>query len=275
MTLVIVKRDGERVSFSADSRISFGDAGYMDKGIKLFAVPFRIKEPASSKADFDKWAYETQFGLAVVGSSINAYSVKDAISEVLNNITVMTNLSDLSIPSIGALVFKVYKGVSEELVPILQKNGLSEIILGGYCLHEKRVRIMRLFATINPDNITYDFEEILTEDGLLFFGSGSKLGEEVSENEPGLTPLQIIKKVILSEKDKAVGGALQFGSFNNEIFKISGIIERQFDKEGKILKETKYRRGFIIQNDIQEALKPPYLYISYGYQRVDFTLDNE
>ncbi len=131
MTLFIVKREGDRVQFSSDSRITFGDAGYIDKGIKLFAVPFRIKEPASKREDFDKWAYQTQFGLAVVGSSINAYSVKDAISEVLNNITAVTNLSDVSIPTIGELVLKVYKEVSEDLTPILNKNGLSEIILGG------------------------------------------------------------------------------------------------------------------------------------------------
>jgi hypothetical protein len=275
MTLVIVKREGDRVQFSSDSRITFGDAGYMDKGIKLFAVPFRIKEPASKREDFDKWAYQTQFGLAVVGSSINAYSVKDAISEVLNNITAVTNLSDVSIPTIGELVLGVYKEVSEDLTPILNKNGLSEIILGGYCLHQKKFRLLRFFPTITEENITYAFEEILPKDGMSFFGSGSALGQEIFGGEQGLTPLQIIKKLIVSQKDKAVGGALQSGSFYQDTFKISGVIERQLDKEGNLVKETKYRRGFIVENEKEQAMKPPYLFIAYGYQPVEFTLDTE
>lgn len=273
MTLVIVKREGDRVTFSSDSRISFGDAGHMDKGIKLFAVPFRIKEPAKKREDLDNWDYQTQFGLAVVGSSINAYAVKDAIGEVLNNITAVTNLSDVSIPTIGSIVFKVYKEVSEELAPILFKNGLSEIILGGFCLHQKKFRLLRFFFTINAESITYDFEEILQDEGILFFGSGSELGKGIHEGEKELTPLQIIKKVIISEKDNKVGGALQSGSFNQEMFRISGVIERQVDKEGKTVNEKKYRRGFIVENEIQDAQKPPYLYIAYRYQMVEFKLD--
>jgi len=273
MTLVAIKRDGDKVSFSSDSRIIFGDAGHMDKGIKLFAVPFRIKEPASKKEDFDKWVYQSQFGIAVVGSSINAYSVKDAISEVLNNITAITNMSDVSIPSIGAMILKVYKEVSEDLAPILNKNGLCEIIFGGYCLGQKRIRILRFFPTIESDKISYNFEEILPDDGTLFFGSGSKYGAQIHNSEKELTPLQIIKKVISSECDKAVGGALQHGSFNGETFKISGVIERQLDKEGKIIKEIKYRRGFVVENEKEEAMKPPYLFIAYGYQIVEFSHD--
>ncbi|MCX2492633.1 hypothetical protein OQX63_04065 [Pedobacter sp. PF22-3] len=273
MTLVVIKREGKRVSFSSDSRIIFGDAGHMDKGIKLFAVPFRIKEPASKREDLDKWAYQSQFGIAVVGSSINAYSVKDAISEVLNNITAVTNLSDVSIPTIGSLILKVYKAVSEDLAPILHKGGLCEIIFGGYCLATRKIRVLRFFPTINEENITYDFQEILPDDGVMFFGSGSKYGVEINEAEKDLTPLQIIKKVIVSEKDKAVGGALQHGAFNEDMFKISGVVERQFNKEGELIKQTKYRRGFIVENEKEDAMKPPYLFIAYGYQPMDFTLD--
>lgn len=275
MTLVIANRTDKKVSFSSDTRISFGQSGYFDKGIKIFSVPFKLKGPVKTIEDFDKYEFEHDYGIAVIGSSINAYTVKDSIAEILPNMQYLTNLSDVSIPSIGKLVLRAYREISKELTETLQKDGLSEILLGGYCLHQRKVRLLRFYPEILEDSVDYRFEEILISNGISFFGSGKELAEEIYKIDSNLNPLQIIKKVIDSEKIKSVGGNVQYGAFYKENFKISGVIERTVDKDGNTVETKKYRRGFRIQNEMEDSLKPPYIFIYYDYQPYEIEQKND
>lgn len=275
MTLVIANRIDKEVSFSSDSRITFGNSGHFDKGVKIFNVQFRLKGPAKSREDFNKYEHELQYGLAVVGSSINAYTVKDSIAEILPNITYVTNMSDVSISGIGYLVYEIYKEVSEELKPILQKSGFCEILLGGYCLVQKKIRILRFYPEISSAEIKYFYEEVLPKNGMMFFGSGKKIAERMFKEDESLSALQILKKVIQSEEDKAVGGALQHGAFHDENFKISGVIEKEIDENGDVKTYEKYRRGFILEDEIEKVKRPPHLFVSYGYKEVKYKMDEK
>jgi len=270
MTLVIASRTKKEVSFSSDSRITFGNAGHFDKGIKIFNVPFKLKGPAKSREDFNKYEFELEYGIAVVGSSINAYTVKDSIVEILPNITYLTNLSDISIIGIGTLVYEIYEQVSKELTPILMENGFCEILMGGYCLVQKKIRILRFYPEVTDTEIKYFYEEVLPNEGMMFFGSGKGIAERIYNENNSLEPLQVLKKVINSEEDKAIGGAMQSGSFYTENFKISGVIEKQLDNEGNLVQSIKYRRGYIVEDEITKSTKPPYLFVSYGYKQVEF-----
>ena len=270
MTLVIANRTDKEVSFSADTRISFGNDGYFDKGIKIFNVPFKLKGPAKSKEDFGKYEIEHNYGLAVIGSSINAYTVKDSIVEILPNITYLTNMSDFSIPSIGKLIFNAYVEISRELTSSLREAGLCEILLGGFCLRQGKIRVLRFFPEIRKESIEYHLEEILVHNGISFFGSGKKLAKEIYEKDKTLNPFQIIKKVIDTESEKSVGGNIQSGTFYKEDFVINGVLEKIVNEKGETIETNKYRRGFKIENEMKDALNPPYLYISYGYKPYEF-----
>jgi hypothetical protein len=270
MTLIIANRTEKHLSFSSDSRISFGPNGYFDKGIKIFSVPFKLKGPAKTREDFNRYEFEHEYGMAIVGSSTNANTVKDSIAELLPNTTYLTNMSDVSIPSLGTIIFKVYKEVSEEITTIMGASGLCEIIFGGYCLHERKIRVLRFYFKVLEDKVEYNFEEILTDENMLFFGSGKLIAEEIWNAEKSLEPLQVLKKVILSEKDIKVGGPLQFGAFHNKDFKISGVIETEVDENDNTVKSIQYRRGLAVENEITQMTKPPYIAFSYGYKPVKF-----
>lgn len=273
MTLVIAHRLNKKVTFCSDSRISFGAHGYFDKGIKMFTVPFRLKGPAKTREDFNRFEFEYDYGMAVVGSSVNAYAVKDTIAELLPYTTYLTNMSDVSIPSLGNIIFKVYKAISQEVVAVMGQGGLCEIIFGGFCLHEKRVRVLRFYFSVLTTGIEYHVEEILIGEEMLFFGSGRLVAEEIYNKDKTLQPLQVLKYVVLSQKDPKVGGPLQVGTFYAEGFKISGVMERELDASGAILHTEQYRRGLKIENEIKDFTRPPYLAFSYGYVPVEFERD--
>jgi hypothetical protein len=270
MTLVIAHRLEKKVTFCSDSRISFGAHGYFDKGIKIFTVPFRLKGPAKTLDDFNRFEFEHDYGMAVVGSSVNAYAVKDTIAELLPYTTYLTNMSDVSIPSLGNIILKVYKAISQEVVAVMGQGGLCEIIFGGFCLHQKRVRVLRFYFTVLPTGIEYHVEEILKQEEMLFFGSGKLIAEEIYDKDNTLQPLQVLKYVVLSQQDSKVGGPLQVGAFYAEDFKISGVMEKEVDASGATLHSEQYRRGLKVENEIRDFTRPPYLAFSYGYVPVEF-----
>jgi hypothetical protein len=132
MTLVIARRLNDKVSLSADSRLSFGTAGTFDSGIKIFKVPINIKGPMKSFEDRKKWEFEMDYGMAIAGSTTNAYTVKESLQAIIGGIQYMTNLSDISIIGIGSFVHQRFKDISGALTPILRDSGLCEIIFAGW-----------------------------------------------------------------------------------------------------------------------------------------------
>lgn len=268
MTLVIAQRLKDRLTFSADSRLSFDGNGHFDKCIKIFNVPFRLKGPAKTSEDLNKYEFEYNYGLAVVGSSINAYTVKESISELLANLRYISNISDFSIIGIGHIVLKIYGNISSELGLTLRKNGLSEILLGGFCLTENRIRLLRFFPKCEKQEIDYCFEEILSDEGILFFGSAKPLAEKIYLENNSLKPLQILKRAIEDGTDNSIGGNLQNGGFYNENFKVNGVVDQVPSSDGMSLVSKHYLRGFELdQSKVTEEY--PYLFVSYGYTPVD------
>jgi hypothetical protein len=270
MTLVIAHRiDKERLTFSSDSRLSVDGHGYFDKGIKIFNVPFRLRGPSKSSEDFDKYEFEYSYGLAVIGNSINAYTVKDSIVELLTNLQYLSNISDISIIGIGHLILKVYSDVSKELGQTFREKGLAEILIGGYCIQEQQIRLIRFFPLIESDKeIEFRFEEILIEDGICFFGSGKKIAEIIYKENDSLKPLQIIKKAIEQGSEKSIGGTLQHGKFYNNNFKISGVVEKLSNSEGRSPVRKYYLRGFELDQS-RVTKEYPFLFVSYSYEPVE------
>ena len=259
MTLVVINKDNHNISFSADTRISFGGHGYFDNTIKVFKVPCRIKGPTKSIESSSQYEFEYDYGVAVVGNSINAFTIKDSIAELLFHIQYLSNTSDISIIGISTLVLEVYSRVSAEICSLLREQGICEIILGGYCVVNQQIRVIRFYPKIENTEQTFHFEEILKNGGKEFFGSGSKIAKSIIKSDISLSPLKIIKQVIASNEEKSVGGSVQQGSFGSDNnFRILAI-------NNKLDPETKIRlHGFPFEQK-NFTTKYPQLYITYYY----------
>lgn len=268
MTLIIAQRKNGKVSISADSRMTFGNAGTFDRAVKIFKVPVRIKGLVKSIEDRNKWEYEHTYCLAVAGSTINAFSLKDSLVEIISNIQYMTNMSDISIIGIGAFAFKKFKEISGMLAPILQRDGLSEILFAGYCVVAKRVRVLRFYPHVNVGNIEYIAEEILIDDGLYFTGSGKAVAFKIHQANPTFSPLRIIKTVIEQKLEPTVGGLLQTGGFPKEDFHLTGVEEEIEDENGNKRMFSHFLGFDLSQPNATKSY--PLLFISHGKVKVDW-----
>ena len=249
MTLVIAHRLKNTVSLSSDSRISFEQGNYIDYGVKVFSVPVNITSPIQSANGAFDVVYNYTIGLAVAGSSINAYTVKESIYEILQNLQYIPGYTDFSLQGIADLVFKVFKKTSTDLGNMMQKGGLCQLILQGYCPEQEKIRVF-LFTT---DLSGYPFrpyhEEILKEDGMEFFGTGLTEAKKAYTGNPKIGPLHIVRQVIKEGKEKTVGGGLQYGEFESSNFKIFGVMDYEVNEDGTFKAYLHTLRGINLYKD--------------------------
>ncbi|PZR10352.1 MAG: hypothetical protein DI539_21240 [Flavobacterium psychrophilum] len=264
MTLVIARKIKNVISFSSDSRIKFGDQGFIDFGIKIFPIPVKIYSPtdkATGKTDLD---YDYNLGLAVVGSSINAYTIKDSVTEILQNIQHVPGYTDLSMDGISKLVFKIFEMSTKELMAILQKQGLCQLILGGYCPIKKRIRVFLFSIDDSTLPVTPIFSEILQEDDTLFFGSGKTLAEQIYLSGTKGS-LHIIREVIKGGKIDSVGGGLQYGEFDGNQFRVYGVTDYARYDDGSFKEYLYTLRGINLYKDEFERESDGF-HIAYSFK---------
>ena len=266
MTLVIAHRLKNHISLSSDSRISFGTAGHIDYGIKIFSVPVKIYSPTSSETNITNLDYDYKLGLAVVGSAINAYTVKESVYEILQHLQYLPGYTDLSMEGIAGLVFKVFKKTTLDLGDIIQANGICELILAGYCPIQNKVRIFKFSCDTSTYPIRPFHEEILIADGIEFFGSGKTEANDIYTQHINLSPLHIIKQVIKDGNVETVGGGLQYGEFVINNFTIYGVENYELNDDGTFKEYLYTLRGINLYKDEFERDEDGF-HVAYKFKR--------
>ena len=249
MTLVIVQKTPKSISFSSDSRITFGPGIYYDAGIKIFPVPLKIYSPTAVETGVTTLLHEGILGMAVAGSTINTFTIKDSICEILQHLQVIPGHTDLSLENVAALVLKVFKKTTLDLSAVLRKGALGLLILGGWCPVDQRIKLFKFWSEVVYGLLESRFEEILTTDGVACFGSGEQEANHAYLGNPHQHPLRVIRDIIRSQADPTVGGALQYGDFAGQDFRVAGIYDYEVDQEGHFANYRQTLRGIDLYKD--------------------------
>ena len=266
MTLVVVNRKGNWVSFASDSRISFPDQGYLDIGIKVFSNPTKVSSMTDGETNMSTVDYSYRVGLAVIGGSINSFLVKDTIYELLQNVQHGSIRNEFSFEEVAKLVHKVYARTTKDL-DFLRDASLCTVLLAGYCQIDKRVRLFKFEPYMSDDEIwTTRYSEFLIADGVEFFGSGKKKAIELYNLNPNFTPLKILREVIKDKDVPSVGGGMQYGDFLKNNFRILGVEDYELDENGKFKDYLYTLRGLNLYKDELDYLDCE-LHINYPILR--------
>ena len=266
MTLVIAHRLNSHISLSSDSRISFGTAGHIDYGIKVFSVPVKIYSPTSSETNVTNLDYNYKLGLAVVGSAINAYTVKESVYEILQNLQYIPGYTDLSMEGIAGLVFKVFNKTTLDLGNIIQLNGICGLIIAGYCPIQNKIRIFKFSCDTSNYPIRPFHEEILVDNGIEFFGSGKTEATTIYTNNTTLSPLHIVRQVIKDGNVDSVGGGLQYGEFVINNFTIYGVEDYELNTDGTFKEYLYTLRGINLYKDEFQRADDEF-HVAYKFKR--------
>jgi hypothetical protein len=226
MTLCLAWFNPQNISIASDSRLTNGDGSVVTNNANKI---FTINVNAINKAESNKIVFNSKYGLCFTGSYLNGSILSDTISELTSNIELYNNES-ISFETISKLSFILYEYISRHLMEINNENGLSEVLLVGYCPKEKTNKIVKFFSKINEQNeIEFIQESLEVKSGSIIYIGDKKAIEKAKALEQKIkypyTEFHLIKEIIEDLTINSVGGCIQYGCIVANTFRTYGIVD--------------------------------------------------
>jgi hypothetical protein len=266
MTLCLAWKNNNEIHFASDSRLTDKNKiAVTNDATKIFKIGVEIYGPIDSDNpnNSEKLIHRTNFGLCFTGSYLNGSLLADTMEEILTNIQGAPNYSDYSIENLTDIAFAVYKQVSIQLMEINGIDGLSEVLIGGYCPIENHFKLFKFSPNpiIAGQELSFQKTTINLESEIVFIGDKSakteakKLIKKLGKN---YSKFHLLRDIIKNNSISTVGGNIQAGLFSNCNFKTYGIVEYSLIENdyGNETVESKFKfRGLIIDFDDSELRK--------------------
>ncbi len=173
--------------------------------------------------DWPQIAHSRVLGVATVGSLTTTYVAKELLEAVLANLQFAEGLTDISMAGIADVCARVMGSTSREICAAIFEKGQGQIVLLGHCLVTDMPRVFLLTVTASDIGVDVAVEEILTEDGERFFGSGALAAKRHLDSSTDVFPYQVVRAVARDPSEPTVGGNVQFGVLDGPDFRIMGI----------------------------------------------------
>lgn len=261
MTLCLAWKNGNKIGFASDSRLSVDDDHYCDIGIKIMEIPVKIKNPIPVETGIEEIIYDHKLGMCYCGDTINGLLIKETVAEVLQNLQLLPSYTEFSLKGICNLIIKFIENISNHLKKGLEWDADIEILIGGYCPNRNKEVVYRLQLFDYIDHYEVLCDEVLTEDkDMIVLGSGSDRAEEIIKSdkiEPGNKLFKVLRDVCKDDSVPSVGGYIQYGHFLNHDFKIMGIADYQI-KPGDEFEYIYAFRGTVLYRDEFESTETNY-----------------
>ncbi len=274
MTLVvaekIMEQNGtfERVVFCSDSKISFGDVSVY-YGAKLFSVPLEIV--CYDLINKTSRAHNQHIGVAISGGVFSAYTIKDAIGDMFKRVQYYQAIVNLDFERLMDLVLEKYQAISNHTLENLSKEYLSQLIIGGFCYHQQKIRVFHFYPKIvdkeeNEEEIKKEIQfykkEILLDKKKFFMGNNpaKKYAESYikTQKKEGYFALE---DVINNSIDKTVGGEIQYGDF---VIGDKGVYDFRLAGVSKKSSNQYIFRGLLTSKG-DPSINPNGLFIPFSY----------
>lgn len=229
MTLCVVWRDDGIVNFASDSRLTLKEkstessAVYTDIAIKVLSLPYKIFNPTYENKT--SVAYEGELGMCFAGNAINSLFIKETIVELIKDLQLTPGYTDISMQGIADYMFSIYKPITEKVCDaVMGGSGRAFIIIGGFCPDLGKVRVFSMETDVNNK---HTLTELLKQNNDHFFtGSGKAIAIKNLTCQPTSKDILKTLQFVINDVDtESVGGKIQYGSFQDEKFSVSGIAD--------------------------------------------------
>lgn len=261
MTLCAVWRYNDNVHFASDSRVRIAENSYADIGIKVLSLPYNIYSPTDSNTGKRSLDISGELGMCFAGSAVNSLFIKESVGELLKDLQYIPGYSNINMDGLAQIVFKAYRIISNKICQTaIGGNGRAALVIAGWCAGNKCIRT---FILETDDQNQHSYREILMANNQShFIGSGCKSAKSrLPKNPSNFDYLKILKSVIDDSNIPSVGGSIQYGCFEGNKFRLSGVVALEDDVEN-----VRYWRGALDINspefmDGSDVLIPGFMFI--------------
>ncbi|HEX8674027.1 MAG TPA: hypothetical protein VF710_19165 [Longimicrobium sp.] len=158
---------------------------------------------------------------------------KELLEAVLSNLQFAEGLTDISMAGIAEVCARVLRSVSREICAAIFEQGRGQLVLLGHCLVRDVPRVFLLTIAVSGTGVQVEIEEILSENGERFFGSGAEAAVRHLQSSTDVFPYQVVRAVARDPSEPSVGGNVQFGVLDSPDFRIMGIRDFETNEDLK------------------------------------------
>jgi hypothetical protein len=234
MTLVIVKKNKNKIEVSSDSRVTYGTTKF-DIGVKTTKIRVSLYPPMLHSDNSNLYTrnkhpdYDFDIGICHTGSITAFNTIKENLALVLGKLEYTPDHFSFTFEGLVHFIRKYYDIITTETKMKWRDIGLSEIVLVGQCPMDSFPRAFILYDEMIDGVFQGAVKELLLENEIEFFGSGKKVGRDVYIKFPEKPIINIINYVIENNLHNEVGGYAQYGSVEQKgpepaSFVISGVV---------------------------------------------------
>ncbi len=177
MTLCIARRlRNGKIELASDSRILMNreKGKYFDSGIKVFSLPatIRFPVPVGEEENEEKYIGTTTFGLAVSGSTLHSYLVKESVGETLRNLAIVPGHTSLNLENICDLIHEPFDRLAADIDQATEDRWYTHFLFTGRCLETRQYRAFLFELGRSQYSMGTSFREVLVDNDIEFIGSG-------------------------------------------------------------------------------------------------------
>lgn len=233
MTLCLAWRFGHNVAFATDSIVGTSLGREFDVAIKLFAIPVLVRGSTDAVSGRSNVVYSRTIALSCSAENAAVATVfKDAFASICSNLQRLDERPNLPFREIVEVAVRIYEKVGAKARAGYEIKSLPDVLMGGWCDEQKRVRVFKLVAPREDTDTPIISERLLAPGPYDFQAIGSGTDAYCSlavarRAEDGVSPLKMLrwfKEMIDSKKVESVGGTIQYGEFMEGDFRIRGIV---------------------------------------------------
>lgn len=223
MTLCIVWKDDRLIHFCSDSRVTFGNS-HADVAVKVLCLPVKVFSPRDERGS-RTLDYQSEFGMCFAGSAVNSLFIKESLAELVKELQYAPGYTDMSMRGLVSFMFNAYRHISVSICSTaIGGKGRAAIVIAGRCPRENELQAF-LFET--DSNNVATMKQVLKSPGEFeLIGSGKMRAHSLLQGKPSAkTYLKALKSVIDDPAEEAVGGPIQYGTFEDDDFRCFGVPE--------------------------------------------------
>jgi hypothetical protein len=212
MTICAVFKNPQGIWIISDSRLSV-DHARLDVGVKISALQYKIIGPTETDGQTRKTIADGRLGFCFAGSSLAAYAIKEAVSEIAYNIQTTIDKKSLSFSHLSLIIFDAYNHILRKIGPLLPDIRNTQIVVCGRLPGDTSCQAFRL--KLRSDGTVDSGELHFDQSPHELFGSAANSIDLEKTSSLG-SLIHEINRVVSDESHKDVGPPLQIGHLSNE-----------------------------------------------------------
>ena len=222
MTMCVFWKDkANDIHMASDSRLNNGKTE-LDHCLKISRLNCELYEVDNVIGSNRILKGTVKLGISFCGGFVSAYTIKESLAEILNQMVFYPDASNASMDVIAEVAFKVYKKITVDVLAYyMDLEGACSVYIAGFCPLSKQMEMYKLSVEMDyvSNQVVYSKTKCFEQESFIIDGSGATFLKKSDTLDNHFARayaknkdkplLDILESVISDPACNSVGGSIQ------------------------------------------------------------------